>query len=136
MTFNHPSDPLDSIHEQFDTGDRPWVRILTRRPAAAKRPDPVKRDWDAPLLDTEREHRVRAEWGLDAEALSQSVPLIHRMFHELLINSRRVQVDLRGRDCPAPLFDLPSITEILTIHQFGFPRSYNLNDGMGTDMAS
>ena len=26
--------------------------------------------------------------------------------------------------------DLPSINEVLTIRQCGFPRTYNLNDGM------
>jgi hypothetical protein len=39
---------------------------------------------------------------------------------------------LRDSDHPS---DLPSVTEVLTIEQFGFPRSYNLNDGMGPDIA-
>jgi hypothetical protein len=28
-----------------------------------------------------------------------------------------------------------SVAEVLTIQQCGFPRSYNLNDGMGPDLA-
>ena len=32
-------------------------------------------------------------------------------------------------------FDPLSASEVLTIEQFGFPRSYNLNDGMGPDVA-
>jgi len=31
--------------------------------------------------------------------------------------------------------DRPSIQELLTIVQCGFPRTYNLNDGMGLDLA-
>jgi hypothetical protein len=34
-----------------------------------------------------------------------------------------------------PPSDLLSASEVLTIEQFGFPRSYNLNDGMGPDIA-
>ena len=34
-----------------------------------------------------------------------------------------------------PPADLPSAAEVLTIIQFGFPRSYHLNDGMGPDLA-
>ena len=40
-----------------------------------------------------------------------------------------------GEPEPEPSFDLPSASELLTIEQFGFPRSYNLNDGMGPDIA-
>ena len=30
---------------------------------------------------------------------------------------------------------MPSAAEVLTIAQCGFPRTYNLNDGMGQDIA-
>jgi hypothetical protein len=30
-------------------------------------------------------------------------------------------------------FDLPSLTEVLTIEQCGYPRTFNLNDGMGLE---
>jgi hypothetical protein len=39
-------------------------------------------------------------------------------------------------DAARLLFDLPSVNEVLTIRQCGFPRTYNLNDGMGPDAVS
>jgi uncharacterized protein related to proFAR isomerase len=53
---------------------------------------------------------------------------------ENLDHSRHLQEGLR-KLADAGHADLPSITELLTIEQCGFPRSYNLNDGMGQDMA-
>jgi hypothetical protein len=53
---------------------------------------------------------------------------------QYLDHLRRMQEGLR---CPGDAGlhpDLPSITEVLTIQQFGFPRSYNLNDGLGPDL--
>jgi hypothetical protein len=40
---------------------------------------------------------------------------------------------MRGGLRDADLSDLPSVAEVLTIEQCGFPRSYNLNDGMGLE---
>jgi len=48
---------------------------------------------------------------------------------EILSHCRRIQASLRGAD----LSDLPSAAELLTIAQFGFPRTYHLNDGMGLE---
>jgi len=51
---------------------------------------------------------------------------VHR---EILSRCRRMRGGLRDAD----LSDLPSVAEVLTIEQCGFPRSYNLNDGMGLE---
>jgi hypothetical protein len=53
-----------------------------------------------------------------------------RVFKEIMDHSRHRQEGLAGQQP-----DLPSVTEILTIAQFGFPRTYHLNDGMGPDLA-
>jgi len=36
----------------------------------------------------------------------------------------------------AHLYELPSVTEVLTIQQCGYPRVYHLNDGLGPDLAA
>ena len=62
-------------------------------------------------------------------------PPLEPVHKEFLKHSRRMLEGLRClRDSDHPS-DLPSVTEVLTIEQFGFPRSYNLNDGMGPDIA-
>jgi len=60
------------------------------------------------------------------QLLGRSAPFASRVFKEILNHSRR------GAE-PHP--DLPSVTEVLTIEQCGFPRTFNLNDGMGPDLA-
>jgi hypothetical protein len=57
--------------------------------------------------------------------------LARRLFKEILNHSRRGQGGLRDTD---PHFELPSVAEVLTIEQCGYPRTYNLNDGMGLDV--
>ena len=65
------------------------------------------------------------------QLLGRSAPLASRLFKELLDHSRRMQRGLRGTD---PHSELPSVAEVLTIEQCGYPRTYNLNDGMGLDV--
>ena len=60
--------------------------------------------------------------------LGRSTPLASRLFKEILDHSRRMQAGLRGTDAHS---ELPSVAEVLTIEQCGFPRTYNLNDGFG-----
>lgn len=61
----------------------------------------------------------------------QWIQVLARHFDAREINhSRRMQEALRGADQAS---ELPSVAEVLTIQQFGYPRTYNLNDGMGPD---
>ena len=59
MTPNPTPDPLDPIRKEIDEADRQLIQILARRFDAVKRVGNVKREEDAPLLDTERERRSR-----------------------------------------------------------------------------
>jgi len=59
---------------------------------------------------------------------SETLDFPLRLFKEILNHSRGKEDGLAGH----PL-DRPSLTELLTIQQCGFPRTYNLNDGMGLD---
>ncbi|MDR3672149.1 MAG: hypothetical protein P4L36_14975 [Holophaga sp.] len=65
--------------------------------------------------------------------LSNPLDSIHK---EILNHLRRMQERLGGQGDAGQQPDLPSVTEVLTIQQFGFPRSYNLNDGMGPDLVT
>jgi hypothetical protein len=65
------------------------------------------------------------------QLLGRSTPFASRVLKEILSQSRRVQEGLSSEQHA----HLPSITEVLTIEQFGFPWTYNLNDGMGPDLA-
>jgi hypothetical protein len=65
------------------------------------------------------------------QLLGRSTPFASRVFREILHHSRHPQA---GPGCEQHLH-LPSITEVLTIEQCGFPRTYNLNDGMGPELA-
>ena len=67
------------------------------------------------------------------QILGRSAPFAGRMVREVLNHSRRMQEDLRCLGDADPSFELPSLREILTIEQFGYPRTYNLNDGMGQE---
>jgi hypothetical protein len=61
----------------------------------------------------------------------------HRMI-QILARSfeamKRARNAKRQRDAELHL-DQPSVTELLTIEQYGYLRSYNLNDGLGADIA-
>ncbi len=127
--------PLDPIHKEIDEADRQVIQILARHFDAVKRVGTVKREEDAPLLDTERERRVQASWIQDAEALGRSASFARRVLKEILNHSRRIQEGLRYQRDADQQFDLPSVAEVLTIEQYGYPRTYNLNDGMGPDIA-
>lgn len=67
------------------------------------------------------------------QILGRSAPFASRVIKEILNHSRRMQEGLRClRDAGQPS-ELPSLDEMLTIEQFGYPRTYNLNDGMGPE---
>jgi len=66
------------------------------------------------------------------KTLSQSFELLHQGLHE----ADRHLVRLLARCLEAAQqAELPSPAEVRTIQQCGFPRSYHLNDGMGTELA-
>jgi chorismate mutase len=131
----HPkSHPLDPIHQEADDADRQVIELLARRFDAVQRVGSILPEEDAPGLDTGRQHGARAFWIQDAEALHQSVPFDRRMLKEILNQSRRLQGSQRPLS-EADQADRPSVTEVLTIEQYGYPRTYNLNDGMGPDIA-
>ena len=49
---------------------------------------------------------------------------------EILNHFRRMQEGLRDA---GQQFERPSAAELLTIERCGFPRTYNLNDGLGLE---
>ena len=78
-------------------------------------------------------HKATDETDHLIHILGRSAPLVRRVLNEILIHSRRMQEGLRHLGEADHLSDLPSVAEVLTIEQFGYPRTYNLNDGMGPD---
>jgi chorismate mutase len=134
MSHNPKFHPLDPLHQGIDEEHHQVIKMLTRRGDAVKRVGTVKGDEDTPPLDTECERWIQASWIQEAEALDQS-PIAHRVLKEILNLSRRIQEDLRSLCDADRQFELPSIAEVLTIQQCGFLRTYNLNDGMGPDIA-
>jgi chorismate mutase len=134
MSHNPKFHPLDPIHQGIDDADHQVIQMLTRRIDAVNRVDTVKRGEDTPSLGTECEPWTQASWIREAEPLDR-LPIARRVLQEILNHSRRIQEDLRSLCVADQQFELPSIAEVLTIEQCGFLRTYNLNDGMGPDIA-
>lgn len=89
------ADQLTPLRQEIDEADRQLIQILARRFEAVRRVGALKGvEADQPLLDSDRECRLQANWLHDAEALGLPAPFARRVLKEILNQSRRMQESL------------------------------------------